>query len=484
VLVRRARDRVIGELRDQHARDGVLPALVVREAAAALGSSPRSVRRWLAAGTPSGHKSTVLIDDELYGAYLQWHGNVAATRRELVRAGRQPPALRTLQRAFGRELRPAERAAARTGDAGLRAHGLYVKWEADHRNEVWQGDHKKLDVLVAPPRGKHPARPWSTMFVDARSRVIMGWALSLRPSAAEVLAALRDAMTIQPDVPAVGGVPERLRVDHGLEFCAESIRAAALALNVDFSLATEYTPEEKGKIERLHLTCVQTFLSGLPLYTGGRRDRKGRLEDPRAPLPLQEFVSRFADWVEDYNHRPHSELGGESPASTFASDPTPLRTLPVADARALLAARKEARVHRYGVAHACHKYTSPDLSDLVGEMVEIAFAPHDERSVEVYWRNEWICTALPHETLNEEQERDVIHARKEHAKEVRRRQRAATKAARTRLAPMTASDRELAEVSRPRAGELDVVRARSLATAARTDLLITRAGPPRARRAS
>jgi putative transposase len=140
------------------------------------------------------------------------------------------------------------------------------------------------------------------MFIDARARVIMGWALSLRPSTAEVLAALRDAMTIQPDGLAVGGVPERLRIDHGLEFCAEAVRAAALALNVEFSLATEYTPEEKGKIERLHLTCVQTFLSGLPQYTDGRRDRKRRLEDPRAPLGLEQSVSLFADWVTDYNH--------------------------------------------------------------------------------------------------------------------------------------------------------------------------------------
>jgi hypothetical protein len=74
VLVVRARDRVIGELRDQHDRDGVLCELVVREAAASLGCSPRSVRRWLAAGTPSGHKSAVLIDDELYAAYSDGMG--------------------------------------------------------------------------------------------------------------------------------------------------------------------------------------------------------------------------------------------------------------------------------------------------------------------------------------------------------------------------------------------------------------------------
>ena len=125
------------------------------------------------------------LDDELRQAYLRWHGNVAAVRRELTEAGRQLPSLRTLQRAFGRETRPAERAATRSGEAGIRAHGLYVRWEAGHRNQVWQGDHKQLDVPVVPPRAKRPVRPWSTMFIDGYSRVITGWAISLRPSTSQ-----------------------------------------------------------------------------------------------------------------------------------------------------------------------------------------------------------------------------------------------------------------------------------------------------------
>lgn len=222
--------------------------------------------------------------------------------------------MRTLQRALVRELRPAERAAARTGETGIRAHGLYVRWEAGHRNQVWQGDHKQLDVLVVPPRARRPVRPWSTMFIDGYSRAIMGWAISLRPSTAEVLAALRDGMLLTVADTAVGGIPERLRIDHGLEFCADAARAAAAALDIDFSLATTYTPAEKGKIERLHLTCVRTFLSGLPLYTGGRRAANGRLEDTRAPLALEQFVGLFADWVRAYNEREHSELRWPEPA--------------------------------------------------------------------------------------------------------------------------------------------------------------------------
>ena len=167
----------------------------------------------------------------------------------------------------------------------------------------------------------------------------------------------------------------------------------------------------------------------------------------RAPLPLEQFVDRFAEWVAFYNERAHSELGGRSPLAVFLDDPTPLRVLPSDDARALLAERKEARVHRYGVSHAGHRYISPDLRDLVGETAQIAFAPHDQRTIEVFWRGAWICTAWPQETLTPDQQREVIDARRQHARELRRRQRAATRAARTRLAPLTSTDREPAEVT-------------------------------------
>jgi putative transposase len=275
---------VLADLRAQRERDGTLPERVVRTAANELERSPRSLRRWLAAAPSSSREPSRLIDETLYREYVRWHGNVAAVHRALTGAGRPLPSLRTLQRAFVRELRPADRAAVRTGEPGLRAHGLYVDWEPDHRNEVWQGDHKQLDVLVLPPRARRPVRPWSTIFIDAGSRAIMGWALSLHPSTAEVLAALRDALLIAESPALVlGGVPERIRIDHGLDFCAEAVRAATLALGVELSVATTYTPQEKGRVERLHLTLVQTFLSGLPQYTGGRKDRRGRLADPRAP---------------------------------------------------------------------------------------------------------------------------------------------------------------------------------------------------------
>jgi len=140
--------------------------------------------------------------------------------------------LRTLQAAFVRELSPAERASARRGGAGRREHGLHLRYEAPYRNAVWQADHKQLPVLVVPP-GRRGRRPWVTLFLDDFSRAIMGRAISLQPSSAEVLAALRDAILIHPGRGPFGGIPSRLRWDHGLEFAAAAVEQAALALGID-----------------------------------------------------------------------------------------------------------------------------------------------------------------------------------------------------------------------------------------------------------
>jgi putative transposase len=76
------------------------------------------------------------------------------------------------------------------GAEGRRRHQVYLRWEARHRNEIWEADHKELEVLVLPPRCRRPQKPWATLFLDAFSRLIMGWAIALYPSAATVLAAL------------------------------------------------------------------------------------------------------------------------------------------------------------------------------------------------------------------------------------------------------------------------------------------------------
>jgi putative transposase len=482
--------RVVADLVARRERDD-LRAEAVKVAARRLGVGERTLWRWVAAGRPPARRRRgarrLELSDELREAYLRLGGNVAAVWREAREGGCEPPPLRTLQQAFARELRPAERASARRGEGGRREHGLYLRFEAPHRNAVWQADHKQLPILVVRAGGRGESKPWVTLFLDDFSRAIMGWAISLRPTAAEVLGALRDAVVVHPGRGAFGGVPRRLRWDHGMEFTAGAVEQAALALNIELDPAAPYSPHEKGKIERLHRTIADTFIATLPGYTDGPRDIRGRLEGSEVRLELRTLVERFGAWVVAYNgDRPHRALAGQTPAQRFTGDPTPLGLVAPEDARRLLTARRRARVRRDGVHLGGLAYIAVELTELVGEDVELAFAPHDHRSVEVYWRGAWLCTAIPQHALGPAQQAQILAERRAYATELRRRQRRATRQARSRLAPATADEPDAAEVTRLPGHALssrdrERPREEALRGAARLDLLLPEPAPPRAR---
>lgn len=155
--------RVVADLVERRER-GQLRAEEVRMNASRLGVGERTLWRWIAAGRlpERRRRSSRRLDlsADLREAYLRLGGNVAAVWREQRVARGQPPPFRTLQQAFARELRPAERASAKRGEAGRRQHGLYLRCKAPHRNAVWQADPKQLPVLVVGPRGGQGRRPW------------------------------------------------------------------------------------------------------------------------------------------------------------------------------------------------------------------------------------------------------------------------------------------------------------------------------------
>jgi putative transposase len=342
-----------------------------------------------------------------------WRGNIAALRQARLAAGEQGvPALRTLQEAFARDLTPGQRAAAVEGVEGRRRHEVYLRWEPVSRNARWEGDHKELPVLVTPPRGTRLCKPWVTLFLDCYSRLIMGWALSLRPNSATVLATLRRGLVVDPARGPFGGVPVSLVPDNGLEFATTALARVCGVLGIALKPTDGYAPYQKGKLERANLTLDQEFLCGLPFYTEGPRAVDGRLFGPDAdPMALELFVDLFAQWVIEYNTvRVHSELG-ETPSARWIADATPVRQVPEGQLRWLLLADVERTVNKDGVHFEGLRFIAGELNGLVGEKVQVRYTPHDLRQIEIFRGDEWLATAYPQGTLSAEQ-RDAVLARR------------------------------------------------------------------------
>jgi len=447
--------RLVGRLVEL-ARQRPLSGAEVGRAAIALGASRRTIRRWVAAGgyspPPIGAHPLSARERELFFAT---GGNVHAVHRRMTDEGHPVPSVRTLGRAIDRELTPAEQAFARTGAEGARARSVYLRWEPEHRAEGYAADHKELSIEVLAPRAQRPTKPWVTLVQDEYSRLIVGWAISLRPTQAEVLAALRMAVVVDPDRGSFGGIPVLLRFDGGLEFAARSVEDAAATLGCLALQCRAYQPWLKGKVERLNRTIEQTLLCELPRWTHGPRQPNGQLADRGKPLTLERFVSLFDAWVRSYNtERPHGGLQGQTPLERWMQDARPVPTLPADQARWMLLPEVERGVVKSGVSFGGRLYVMPEMNGLVGEKVGVRAMPHDPRSIEIYYRGKWHGTAKPQGMLTGEDRARVLARRRDDAQAMAREATRARRHARTRLAPITGPG-EIQETTIVMQGERD-----------------------------
>ena len=89
------------------------------------------------------------------------------------------------------------------------------------------------------------------MIEDGFSRLVMGWALSLYPTSAELLVAIHEGIVIDLERGPWGGVPKLIRFDGGREFLGCAVKRAAGEVGCAALPTAGYSPHHKGKIERL-----------------------------------------------------------------------------------------------------------------------------------------------------------------------------------------------------------------------------------------
>lgn len=455
-----------------------LPSELVRRAGADAGVSERTMWRWVAQGSSERKARGRYVLPELAKTlYFQHHGNVAAVHRQLVAEGMRPPTAKTLREAFQRELTPDERAFAVDGEEGRRRFTLYRRVEAEARNDLWEADHKEMPVQAVPPRGRHPQKVWLTVFLDAYSRAVMGWAVSLQPSAATVLAALEMAVLVNEERGPFGGVPTILRWDNGLDWLADSVSEAATRMGSMATGTSAYSPHQKGKVERFFRTVDQELLSGMPFYTEGARAANSELYGPEAlPMDLDALVSEVEAYVNHYNlERGHSSLDGQSPLERWSADATPISPRSREQLRWLLLPRTDRKVLKDGIHFEKQIYIAPELDGIVGERVEVRFMPHDLREIEIWHEGRFLAFAVPQEALGEEGWKQVMARRRSAAKRAGQMRRRASRRARAKLTPITGpgvGGEEGTVVSREEAwGESETRSDEGIREQARLDLL-------------
>ncbi len=179
-------------------------------------------------------------------------------------------------------------------------------WAVDHKGWVRLGDGSRCEPLT---------------LADAYSRFLLTVSAGGGTSAAEARPVMERAFRTY-------GLPQVIRSDNGPPFATASPTGLSalsvwwIKLGIQPERILPGRPQENGRLERLHLTLLET------------------LSPPTADRKAQ--ARRFAAFRAEYNHdRPHQALDQLTPARFYSPSPRPMpRRLPEPEYGSDLAVRK------------------------------------------------------------------------------------------------------------------------------------------------
>jgi putative transposase len=251
--------------------------------------------------------------------------------------------------------------------AEVRAFGRY---EAARPNERWL-----TDVMVGPfvphPQVAGSRRARGFLIVDDHSRLLVHGRWMADENARAGQAVLRAAI-------ARRGVPEQLYCDCGSPFIAAPLARTCAVLGIRLIHSKPYSPEGRGKQERLHRVIRERFL----------------LEAEAAGIPSFAVLNdRFQAWVEAVlNCRVHRETG-QTPIARFLAGGAPRAADPslLAEAFRWSVVRRVTRTATVSVAG--NRYSVDPA--LIGRPVELRYDPEDLSRLDVFVDGRPMGAAVP-----------------------------------------------------------------------------------------
>lgn len=172
----------------------------------------------------------------------------------------------------------------RLGDSS----GGITRRKAEHRNDVWS-----IDFIFDRTENGRSLKILSV--IDEFTRECIALEVERRFTGDDLVSLLRDLFVIR-------GAPKYIRSDNGPEFISRSVRDFLEFIEVGSSYVEPGSPWQNGYVESFHSRFRDECLSS-ELF-----------------MSLHEAQTVIGRWRQDYNHRrPHSSLGGLSPAAYAAT---------------------------------------------------------------------------------------------------------------------------------------------------------------------
>jgi len=270
------------------------------------------------------------------------------------------------------------------------------------------GDGHPFDLFVE--WAGRAVRPQLSAWEDMRSRKIVGWCVTVQCNSETIGLALRHAILTH-------GLPARIYTDNGKDYLSKYIKDVCQRLDIRTRECIPKTPRAK-MIERLFRTVHDQFTLYLPGYCGNKPENRPpgfnekKLLEQGKLLPMEEFVERWAAYVEQYNSQVHSEIK-DTPTNAFANTPhvRPGR-VNQADLDILMMKREQVKVNAGYITLLGREYWSHniELGRLVGEWVQVWYDFNRMGEVLIWYKGKCLGTAVNRKALEHGESRADLTA--------------------------------------------------------------------------
>jgi len=231
------------------------------------------------------------------------------------------------------------------------------KYEAEMPNDIWQSDVMHGPKLIA---GDKRRKTYLIAFIDDHSRLIPYGQFYTSENVLSFMHAFEQALLRR-------GLPRKLYVDNGSAYRSRQLMHTTACLGIALIRAKPYSPEGKGKIERVFKTIRSQFLPG---FTG---------------KSLEDINQAFERWLtNEYHARKHSSTG-QSPISRFVDNIECIRSAPqnLRDHFRKVARRRVNKDRSVILDRIL--YEAP--VKLIGKQVELLYHEDERESVEIRYKN-------------------------------------------------------------------------------------------------
>lgn len=177
------------------------------------------------------------------------------------------------------------------------------RFQKRHRNALWQSDIKFGPYLPIGPSGTNQ-QVYLVLFVDDATRFVLHGAFYESLEKAIVEDCFRKAIEKY-------GTPEAVYFDNGKQYKNKWMGRTCAKLGIRLLFAKPYSPESKGKVERLN-GVVQGFLNEVAL---------------EKVKTLDQFNTWFQVWLSEcHQNKPHAALAeNQTPETAYRSSAIALR---------------------------------------------------------------------------------------------------------------------------------------------------------------